>query len=84
MGQYPASTAALEAPTAASPKALANWLMISKFSLLFTPLPPETTILAVVRSGLLESDESSLTNSVLREEGREASEMAGFPSETGA
>lgn len=61
-GQYPASTAALEAPTAASPKALANSLIIAKFYLLLTPLPPETTILAVVRSGFPESDTSSLTN----------------------
>ena len=50
-----------------------------KFSLLFTPRPPDTTILAVVRSGLLESDESYLTNYVLREEGTDTSETAGFP-----
>ena len=48
LGQNPESTAALEAPTAASPKASANLLIISKFSLLFTPRPPETTIRAVV------------------------------------
>jgi hypothetical protein len=50
-----------------------------KFYLLFTPLPPDTTILAVVRSGLLESDESSFTNYVLREEGTETYETVGFP-----
>jgi hypothetical protein len=37
--------------------------MIEKFYLLLTPRPPETTILAVVKSGLLESDFSSFTNS---------------------
>ena len=37
--------------------------MIEKFYLLFTPRPPETTILAVVKSGLLESDFSYFTNS---------------------
>jgi len=58
--------------------------MISKFSLLLTPLPPDTTILAVVKSGLLESDESYFTNSVLRELGIETLETVGFPSETGA
>jgi hypothetical protein len=50
-----------------------------KFSLLLTPLPPETTILAVVKSGLLESDEFSLTNSVLREVGIDTSVTVGFP-----
>ena len=71
LGQYPASTAALDAPTAASPNASANPAIILKFYLLFTPLPPETTTLAVVSSGLLESAESSLTNYVFTLEGRE-------------
>lgn len=48
LGQYPASTAAREAPTAASPKASARAEITEKFSLLFTPLPPDTTTLAVV------------------------------------
>lgn len=63
LAQYPESTAALEAPTAASPKAAARLSMRAKFYFDLRPLPPETTILAVVKSGLLESDFSSLTNS---------------------
>ena len=39
---YPASTAALEAPIAVFPKALAKSSRILKFSLLPKPLPPET------------------------------------------
>jgi len=74
-GQKPASTAALDAPTAASPKASANWFIREKFYLFFTPLPPDTTILAVVSSGLLESEESSLTKLVLTMEGSSASDI---------
>mmetsp|Transcript_123637 Transcript_123637/g.184912 ORF Transcript_123637/g.184912 Transcript_123637/m.184912 type:complete len:92 (+) Transcript_123637:199-474(+) len=48
----PASTAALEAPTAAFPNMSANFSNISKFSLLFIPLPPDTIIFAAVNSGL--------------------------------
>lgn len=73
LGQYPASTAAREAPTAAFPKASASPEMTEKFYLLLTPLPPDTTILAVVSSGLLESDESSLTKLVLISVGKGAS-----------
>lgn len=43
--------------------------MIEKFSLLLTPLPPDTTILAVVKSGLLESDFYYLINYYNFEEG---------------
>jgi hypothetical protein len=39
-----------------------------KFYLLLTPLPPDTTILAVVKSGLFESDVSSLMNVVFESE----------------
>lgn len=63
-GQQPASTAALEAPTAASPKAAARSSIILKFSLDLTPRPPETTMRAVVSSGLFELDSSSLINFV--------------------
>mmetsp|Transcript_15451 Transcript_15451/g.1387 ORF Transcript_15451/g.1387 Transcript_15451/m.1387 type:complete len:127 (+) Transcript_15451:103-483(+) len=49
---YPASTAALEAPIAVLPKVSANNSNIAKFSPFFNPLPPETTILAAVNSGL--------------------------------
>lgn len=53
--------------------------MRSKFSLLFTPLPPETTILAVVNYGLLESDSSSFTKLVLVSLGNSASSTFGDP-----
>jgi len=53
---------------AASPKAEAKSDMILKFYLLLIPLPPDTTILAVVKSGLLESDDSSLTKLVFTSE----------------
>jgi hypothetical protein len=54
---------------AASPNALARASIMAKFYLLFTPLPPETTILADVKSGFPESELSSFTNSVLEPEG---------------
>lgn len=60
-GQQPASTAAREAPTAASPNASASLYITLKFYLLFTPRPPETTMRAVVSSGLLLSLFSSPT-----------------------
>lgn len=49
---YPASTAALEAPMAAFPKASANSSNILKFSPFFKPLPPDTTYYAEDNSGL--------------------------------
>lgn len=49
---YPASTAAREAPMAVFPNASANSSNILKFSLLYSPLPPDTTNLADVNSGL--------------------------------
>jgi len=57
-------TAALEAPIAAFPKASANSSRILKFSLVFIPLPPDTTILAEVRSGLSDLINSSVTKIV--------------------
>ena len=51
LGAKPESTAALLAPTAA-PNLSARPSMISKFSLLPTPLPPDTTTFAEVNSGL--------------------------------
>jgi hypothetical protein len=44
--------------------------MTAKFYLLFTPLPPETTIRAEVKSGFPESEVSSFTNYVLDPVGR--------------
>ena len=64
---------------AASPKASASPAITLKFYLLLTPLPPETTTLAVVSSGLLESPESSLMNFVLISEGGFTSSTAGVP-----
>ena len=52
---YPASTAAREAPTAA-PSLSASASIMAKFSLLPTPRPPETTTLAVAKSGRSEVD----------------------------
>ena len=54
--------------------------MISKFYLLLTPLPPDTTTLAVLKSGLLVSVESSLTKLVLTYLGTSASSTEGEPS----
>lgn len=79
MGQYPASTAALEAPTAASPKASANFEIMPKFYLLLTALPPDTTTRAVVRSGLPESSDSSLTKFVSLFSGTSSSSTWGDP-----
>lgn len=59
LSAYPASTAALEAPIAA-PRASARGVSTeSKFSLFLTPLPPETTLAALPRSGRSETVSSS-------------------------
>jgi len=69
---------------AASPKASANPAITVKFYLLLTPLPPDTTTLAVVSSGLLESPASSLINLVFMDEGGLTSSTAGEPWASGA
>jgi hypothetical protein len=48
----PASTAAREAPIAVSPNTFAKFSKSLKFSPFFKPRPPDTTLLALVRSGL--------------------------------
>jgi len=57
-GTNPASTAALEAPTAQCyfPRTLASSYKILKFSPFFIPLPPETTYLAEPNSTISDSD----------------------------
>lgn len=52
-------TAALEAPTAAFPRASAKSSRIAKFYLFYIPRPPETTMRALVNSGLSETMISS-------------------------
>src|SRR5947208_855231 len=59
----PASTAALEAPTAA-PNTSANSSINLNFSALCNPRPPDTTILADPKSGRADLLNSCLTNSV--------------------
>lgn len=55
--------------------------MMAKFYLLLTPLPPDTTIRAVVKSGLPESEFYSLTKIVLLDDGSSTSLTYGFPVE---
>ena len=58
---YPASTAALDAPTAALSLSAISFMSL-KFSPLSNPLPPEITILAVPSSGLSDFVSSLLIN----------------------
>jgi len=58
--------------------------MILKFYLLLIPLPPDITTLAVVKSGLLESDDSSLTKLVFASERTSVLMTWGEPCETAA
>ncbi len=58
--------------------------MMLKFYLLFTALPPDTTILAVVKSGFPESDVYYFTKAVFAAEGASTDFIYGLPSAKGA